>query len=246
MQIAGSTALVTGASKRIGRAIALSLAENGCNIAVHYLSSRGEAEETRDVIRGFGVRSQAIQADLGSPDECVRLWQESIEMLGAAPNILINNASAFRRATFDKTTAGDFDHAIAVNVRAPMLLAQGMARDLGQVATGKIVNINDRQKVYKSRFAYGITNAAMSGLTRSLAATLAPTIQVNELRLGPILPLSDDPRPGTPRMSPATLGPSRRMGQLDEVSHAVISLLENDHINGASLVVDGGLSLLDK
>ena len=242
MQIAGSTALVTGASKRIGRAIALSLAENGCNVAVHYLGSQGEAEETRDAIRGFGVRSQVIQADLELPDECVRLWQESIEMLGAAPNILINNASAFRRSTLDETTAGDFDQAIAVNVRAPMLLAQRMARDLGHAVTGKIVNINDRQKVYKSRFAYGITNAAMSGLTRSLAAT----IQVNELCLGPILPLTDDLRPGTPRMSPDTLGPSRRMGQLDEVSHAVISLLENDHINGASLVVDGGLSLLDQ
>ena len=135
---------------------------------------------------------------------------------------------------------------MAIKVRAPMLLAQMMARDLPEVDSGKIVNINDRRRVYKSRFAFGVANSAMSGLTRSLAAALAPQIQVNELRLGPILPLSDDQISDQSRLSPNTSGPAGRMGELDEVCRAVISLIENDYINGASLVVDGGLSVLNR
>ena len=237
---------MTGASKRIGRAIALSLAENGCDVAVHYLSSEEEAAETCEIARSFGVQGESIQADLAVPEQCAGLWQETTDKLAAVPNILVNNASSFGRATLDQTTVGDFDITMAVKVRAPMLLAQMMVRDLPESDTGKIVNINDRRRVYKSRFAFGIANAAMSGLTGSLAATLAPQIQVNELRLGPILHLSDDPTSGKSRLSPNTLGPAGRMGELDEVCRAVISLIENDYINGASLAVDGGLSVLNR
>ena len=246
MQIKGSTALVTGASKRIGRAIALALAEDGCNVAVHYLASNEEAAETRDIALSFGVRSESIRADLAVPEQCAGLWQETVEKLGAVPDILINNASSFGRATLDQTTVDEFDLTMAVKVRAPMLLARMMARDLAHEANGKIVNINDRRRVYKSRFAFGIANAAMSGLTRSLAATLAPQIQVNELLLGPVLPLSDGQTNRSSRLSPDTLGPARRMGELDEVCRAVVSLIENDYINGASLAVDGGLNLLNR
>ena len=246
MQINGSTALVTGASKRIGRAIAVALAQNGCNVVVHYFSSREEAAETRETIRSLGVTSEVVQADLASPEQCADLWQKTTEKLGAVPNILINNASSFGRATLDETAVAEFDVTIAVNVRAPMLLAQMMARDLPEPDAGKIVNINDRRRVYKSRFAYGIANASMSGLTRSLAAALAPRIQANELRLGPMLPLSDGQTSGESRISPKTLGPAGRMGELDEVCRAVVSLIENDYINGASLVVDGGLNVLNR
>lgn len=246
MKVRGSTALVTGASKRIGRAIASSLAANGCNVAVHYLRSEEEAAETVEIARDFGVHSHAIQADLASPDQCAELWQHATAKLGAVPSVVINNASSFGRATLDETTVGDFDVAMAVKVRAPMLLAQMMARDMPEADIGKIVNINDRRRVYTSRFAFGIANAAMSGLTRSLAAALAPQVQVNELCLGPILPLSDGQTSDASQISPDTLGPAGRMGELDEVCRAVISLIENDYINGASLVVDGGLSLLDR
>ena len=245
MNIEGSTAIVTGASKRIGRAIALSLAENGSNVAVHYRNSEAEAFETRDRVRSMGVESEAIRADLANPDECVRLCEDSADKLGAKPNIIINNASAFRRATLGETSAADFDHTMAVNVRAPMLLAQMMAEGLPAEEIGKIVNINDRRRVYKSRFVFGVSNAALSGMTKSLAASLAPQIQVNELCLGPILPLADEESSKQPRLSERSLGPAQRMGSLEEVCRAVISVLENDHINGASLALDGGLNALD-
>ena len=251
MKITGSTALVTGASKRIGRAIALSLAEEGCNVAVHYLGSHDEAIETCEAIRSLGVASESIRADLAKPTDCDRLWIETIDKLGASPNILINNASPFARADLARTSVSEFDNAIAVNVRAPMLLAQMMAQRMSENQIGKIVNINDIRSVYKSRFAYGVSNAALSGMTESLSVSLAPQIQVNELRLGPILPLSDEDTSDEdqsmqPSMAEQSLGPAQRMGSLTEVCRAVISLIENDYINGASLAVDGGLSVLNR
>ena len=205
---------MTGASKRIGRAIAVTLAENGCNVAVHYFGSHEEAAETCETIRRLGVRSESVQADLVSPEHCANLWQETTKKLGTVPSILINNASSFGRAILGETTVNDFDVTMAVKVRAPMLLAQMMARDLPTTYSGKIVNINDRRRVYKSRFAFGVANSAMSGLTRSLAAALAPQIQVNELRLGPILPLSDDQISDQSRLSPNTSGPAGRHGRV--------------------------------
>ena len=244
MNIDGSIALITGASKRIGRAIALALAAKGCNIAVHYHRSEHEALQTRDAVLSFGVKCAVVRANLAVVDECAGLWSEIAAELKATPDIIVNNASRFRRGTLNETTAEDFDQTLAVNVRAPMLLAQMMARDLSDGKIGKIVNINDRRRVYKSRFDYGVSNASLSGLTQSLAVSLAPRIQVNEVRLGPVLPLRDS---DAPILEPSnrTLGPAGRVGRVDEVSLAVIGLIDNDYINGTSLIVDGGLNLLE-
>ncbi|MCY4474878.1 MAG: SDR family oxidoreductase [Chloroflexi bacterium] len=245
MEISGSTALVTGASKRIGRGIALALAEKGCNVAVHYHVAEEDAMETRDLARALGVRSEVVGADLSSADECVSLWSRTVELLDDVPSVVINNASYFDRVGIEEMTPGDFDQAMAVNVRAPLLLAQAMARELPEYATGKIININDRRGVYRSRVAYSITNSALTGLTKTLAVSLAPRIQVNELRLGIILPLPDDEPVEPRRHADRTLGPASRMGTVDEVCQAVISIIGNDYINGASLNLDGGLSAID-
>ena len=245
MNIKGSTTLVTGASKRIGRALALSLAEKGCNVAIHYHVAAKDAIETRDLARALGVRSEIVGADLANADECVSLWSRTVELLDDVPSVVINNASYFNRVGIEELAPDDFDQAMTVNVRAPLLLAQAMAHDLPENAAGKIVNINDRRKVYRSRIAYSITNTALTGLTKTLAVSLAPRIQVNELRLGVILPLSDDEPIGPRRHADRTLGPASRMGTVDEVCQAVISIIGNDYINGASLNLDGGLGVID-
>ncbi len=245
MEIEGSTALVTGASKRIGKAIALRLAAHGCNVAIHYHNSRREAFETRDQARQLGVRSEAIPADLADPEQCARLWSQTVDVMGDVPCIVVNNASFFTRVGIQNVSAQAFDVAMGVNVRAPMLLAQFLDRDLPAENTGKIVSINDRRRVYRSRFTYSISNSALTGLTKALAVSLAPRIQVNELRLGVILPLSDAGSKDSASISDSTLGPAGRVGTLDEVSQAVTSVIGNDYINGASLTVDGGLSAID-
>lgn len=245
MEIQGATALVTGASRRIGRALALALANNGCNVAIHYNTSQAGALETRALVRERGIDGEVVQADLADSRECDRLWKETVDQMGTKPSILVNNASFFVRARLEDVSADAFDHAIAVNVRAPMLLAQKMSRDMSPDSVGKIFNINDRRQVYRSRFTYAITNTALTGMTKALAVSLAPRIQVNELRLGVITPLSDDRVDDVPSYSSRTLGPARRTGTLEEVSQAVISVIRNDYINGASISVDGGLSAID-
>ncbi len=245
MNIEGATAIVTGSGKRIGRALALALAAQGCSVAVHYNRSAREALETRDAVRELGAQSSVFQADLASAEQCRRLWEGVVKEMGAVPQIVVNNASAFTRSRLNEITPDDFDRVMAVNVRAPLLLAQMLERDLPHDVTGKIVNINDRRRVYSSRIPYGVSRVALSGLTRSLAVAMAPRIQVNELRLGVILPLSDDASGNEQSPSLATLGPAQRMGTLEEVQRAVISLIENDYLNGVSLSVDGGLSAVD-
>ena len=127
MEIAGSTALVTGASRRIGRALALALAQSGCNVAVHYRSDAAAALETREQARDFGIDCEVVQADLAVAGECDRLWFATVEKMGDVPNIIINNASHFDRTDLPSLTSQDFDLAMSVNVRAPLASRSGHA-----------------------------------------------------------------------------------------------------------------------
>ncbi len=239
MEIPGSTALVTGAARRIGREIALSLAAAGAEVAIHWHTSEREAEETVRQIRALGRRAEGLQADLSLPTGCQTLWDDATRSMGVSPRILVNNASRYEIAGFRETNAEVWDRAMAVNVKAPFLLARKLDNALEAGAQGKIVNINDTRRVYRSRFAYGVSNFALTGLTRSLAVNLASRIQVNELLLGPILPpvnAMPDAESGIDE-----LASTHQMEKLDAVSEAVIALIANDRINGASLRVDGGL-----
>jgi pteridine reductase len=128
---------------------------------------------------------------------------------------------------------------MAVNFRAPFLLAQAMLKGLPADGAGKVINLNDWRTARAKRFAYGTSKAALSGLTRSLAVAMAPRVQVNELALGAILPPADTAPRLTEQME-TNLGPAGRMGALNEVTQAVLSLIGNDFITGETLHIDGG------
>ncbi len=237
MQVAGSTALVTGAGRRVGRAIAVALAQAGAQVAVHYNRSDRDATETVEVARSFGARSELFKADLGDAGETVRLVGDVESSLGRI-SILINNASAFSKSTLNETSLDEWESYMAVNFRAPFLLAQAMQRSLLPDETGKVVSLNDWRTARANRFAYGVSKAALSGLTRSLAVAMAPNVQVNELALGAILPPADSLDETGERVAKAA--PAGRMGTLNEVSGAVLALIENDFITGETLHIDGG------
>lgn len=237
MQVSGSTALVTGGGRRVGRSIALALAQAGANVAVHYNRSEAEASETVELARSFGVRSETFKADLLIADETVRLMGDVESSLGAV-SILVNNASAFSKGTLNGTSLDEWESYMAINFRAPFLLAQVMQRGLSGDQTGKVVNLNDWRTARANRFAYGVSKAALSGLTKSLAVAMAPNVQVNELALGAILPPADSLDETGEQV--AKTAPAGRMGTLSEVSSAVISLIENDFITGETLHIDGG------
>lgn len=237
----GRSALVTGGAKRIGRALALALAEEGAAVVVHCLHSEEEARQTASDASEFGVPSAVVRGDLADPETCARLISQASAALGKPIDILINNASVFEQGSLESTQAEDWDLNQAVNVRAPFLLGQALARQ--QVQGGDIINLNDARALQfgPAHFAYTNSKAALHGLTKSMALSLAPELRVNELALGSVLP---------PEKSPAdyqhTLRddiPLRSFGSVNHVARAMLFLLENTMITGQTICVDGGLHL---
>ena len=237
MQLSGSTALVTGGGRRVGRAIVVALAQAGANVVVHHNRSKDDADESVKIARSFGVKSEALQADLADSDAVQNLLEQATASVGPV-NIIVNNASAFSKGTLTGTSVDEWDRYMAINFRAPFLLAKSMRNALGEAGHGKIISLNDWRTARADRFAYGVSKAALSGLTRSLAVAMAPNVQVNELALGAILPPADSLDETGERVSKNA--PAGRMGTLNEVTSAVISLIENDFITGETIHIDGG------
>ncbi len=236
MEVKGAVALVTGGARRVGRAITLALCERGANVAVHYRTSAEDAEETVASVEYLEGKAQPFQANLEKWEETAQLVTKIKDQFGGV-NIIVNNASTYERGMFDQADVEQWHKHMNVNVLAPFVLAKAMWENLPDSAHGKIVNIGDWRQYRARRFCYGVSKAALSGLTRSLAIALAPRVQVNELALGNILP-SVDAAPGGG--IPNNLGPSGRMGTLNELTQAMLSLIENDFITGETIRLDGG------
>ncbi len=242
----GKVALVTGAGKRIGRALALALGDAGCRVAVHYKGSEKDALETAALINSLAPGSEAviIQADLADPKQVETLVASVASRLGPL-EILINNASVFERTELKDVDVDSWDRHFAINVRAPFLLGQSMWKQLatnagGPDTPGKIISLNDWSTARPEQFAYGVTKSALSGLTRTLALALAPNIQVNEIALGAILPPANIDADRQREQIKIDLGPADRMGKLNEAADAVMMLVQNDFITGETINVDGG------
>lgn len=229
----------------MGRALALALGDAGCRVAVHYDTSGKDAQETADLINSLKPGSEAavFKADLEHPTEVESLANSVLERFGPV-QILVNNASIFDRTGLADVTTESWDRHFAINVRAPFLLAKAMNSQLTEGANGKIVNLNDWRTARPTRFAYGVSKTALSGLTRSLAVTMAPGVQVNEIALGAVLPPEDIPLDRPREEIKTNLGPADRMGTLNEVASAMLMLIQNDFITGETINVDGGRHLV--
>ncbi|MBI2966039.1 MAG: SDR family oxidoreductase [Chloroflexi bacterium] len=239
METRGRVALVTGAGRRVGKAVALALGQAGATVAVHYNTSKDGAEDTARTIGSAGGRARAIGADLASDRSLASLVPDVIREFGSL-DILVNSASIFRDVRLFETTDAEWDENFRVNVRAPFVLSREMARALNG-RPGKIVNLNDWKNARPKRFAYGVSKAALSGLTRSLALALAPAIQVNEVALGAIL-LPPGAEAAYEKVL-ASRAPAKRMGTPEEVAGAVLWLIGNDYVTGETVRVDGGQHL---
>jgi NAD(P)-dependent dehydrogenase (short-subunit alcohol dehydrogenase family) len=235
----GKVALVTGAGRRVGRALALALGDAGCRVAIHYGQSEQDALETASLIQSMGSEAITVQADLEDPAQVATLASSVNEQLGPI-EILVNSASIFDKIELADIDTENWDRHFAINVRAPFLLAQAMQSQLGSDSPGKIINLNDWRTARPTRFAYGITKSALSGLTRTLALSMAPHVQSNEVSLGAVLPPSDIPLDRPRDQIQIDLGPADRMGTLNEVADAMMMLIQNDFITGETINVDGG------
>jgi len=232
----GLRVLVTGAAKRIGRAIAIELSQRGFQVAIHYGTSRSSAEEASRECGGAPL----FQADLGRVDEIRRLFGEVRDQFGPL-DCLVNNAARF--ATIDPLdiTEADWDFIHDVNLKATFFCCQEAARQMKQNGSGRIVNISSLGgiRAWAEHAHYCASKAGVIMLTRALAKAFAPEITVNSVAPGVIG--FDDIDAGTQVMIDAT--PMRRPGKAIEVAEAVhFFLTAPDFITGQTLAVDGGLS----
>jgi pteridine reductase len=242
MELSGRTALVTGAALRVGRTIALRLAERGARVAVHYGRSAAAATVLVAELRAAGGTAEPFATDLTDAAAVVALAERVTAQLGPV-DVLVNNASIYERTPLAGLDASAWDRHLAVNLTAPYLLSLHLGRAMHARGAGKIVSIGDAgtERPYRGYLPYSVSKAAVMALTRGLAMELAPAVQVNCVAPGPILPPSGASPKDEARILART--PLGRFGGPDAVAAAVLYLLDADFVTGTTIVVDGGRSL---
>jgi len=245
-------ALVTGAGKRLGRAMALALAEDGYDVAVHYASSEGAAAETVAAIRDAGRRAVALQADLLQDDETSRLLPRAADALGGPITCLVNNASIFEEDSLETVTRDSWDRHMQSNLRAPVLLLQALAaqalppqRDTaGEPLAGAVaINMIDQRvrKLTPQFMSYTLAKSALWTLTQTAAQALAPQIRVNAIGPGPTLQGPRQPAADFAAQRAST--PLQRGAGTQEIVAALRYLVSAPAVTGQLICVDGGQHL---
>jgi NAD(P)-dependent dehydrogenase (short-subunit alcohol dehydrogenase family) len=236
------TVLVTGAAKRLGRAIALHLGKAGWSVAVHYNKSQAEAEETVSALHEIGVHAAALNADLSLEDDTQRLVARANQAVGPL-TALVNNASVFESDTLATMTRESWDKHIETNLRAPLVLAQNFAEQLPEIAEGAIVNLLDQRllKPTPQFLSYGVSKAGLHWLTVTLAQSLGPRIRVNAVAPGPTLRNARQSEVHFKRQQASTI--LGRGALPEEVAAATQYLLEARAVTGQMIAVDGGQHL---
>jgi len=243
MDLKGSTVFVTGAAKRIGKAIALAFAERGARLVVHYHTSEQEAGEVCDQICALGAPEPLlICADLSDPAEIDLLFERNPEI--GDISVLINSASIFYKTPIKEATPRNWSDFMSTNVMGPFYLARTIGLRLKeQKRDGLIVNLTDRsaKRPYADYAPYCASKAALENVTRSLAEELAPTVRVNSVAPGAILfPENYGQAEKDAILKAVPLG---RAGKPEDIAAACLFLAESDYVNGTTITVDGGRSL---
>jgi pteridine reductase len=242
MDLHGRVVLVTGGAKRIGRAIALRLAQKGASLAIHYRSSGDEAAELAESIQRDGSSAAAFQADLADPDQTSRLVPAVVDRLGRI-DVLINNASVFEPGRLEKMDVDQWNRHLAINATAPMILSQSAWPHLRKHG-GTIVNLLDAraEKPMTNHVAYGVSKEALRTLTLTLAKAMAPEVCVNGVAPGVAAWPDDYDEDLKERILKKV--PLQRVGGVDDVATAVKFLVcDGDYITGQIIAVDGGMSV---
>jgi NAD(P)-dependent dehydrogenase (short-subunit alcohol dehydrogenase family) len=243
MRTAPKTALVTGAAKRLGRAIALDLAHAGWDVAIHYNNSEAEARSAADAVRATGRKAALIKADLSHEAQAEGLMGRATVALGPV-TALVNSASLFEHDDWQTATRASWDAHMDTNLRAPFVLAQEFARALPDGMAGAIVNVID-QRVLKPTpqfLTYSLSKAGLYWLTTTLAQGLAPRIRVNAVGPGPTMRNERQSKADFARQRAATLLGAG--ADPEDVARAVRYLLEAPAVTGQMIAVDGGQHLV--
>jgi NAD(P)-dependent dehydrogenase (short-subunit alcohol dehydrogenase family) len=237
----GHVALVTGAAKRLGRAVALRLAQEGADVAIHYGKSAADAKEVVEEITKLGRRSAAFSAELTDIDAIRKLVGDVVAHFGRL-DILINSAANFLETKFAETPESTWDASLDTNLKAPFFCSQAAAPHLAKSGRGAIVNFSDIGGLmgWREFLPHSISKAGVIMLTRVLAKELAPNVRVNALAPGTITMPGDPPEWQSDFIKRA---PLQRSGRPEEIADAVMYLITAEFVTGHVLVIDGGRSL---
>lgn len=235
-------ALITGAAKRIGREIALSLASQGWSVAIHYHHSSAEAECLKEELTKYGTQVMTLQADLTDEAQVSAIIPQVNSQLGTI-TCLINNASGFINDTLATTTRSIWDTHMETNLRAPILLMQQFAQQLPPEHSGNIINMLDYvvRKLPESFFSYAISKSGLWAATQMLAMELAPWIRVNGIGPGHVMP--------SPRQSEASFvklsqrSPLQHSSSPEEICRTIAFILSSPSITGQMIALDSGMHL---
>ncbi len=243
MEIEGKVALVTGAAKRLGRSIALALAERGAELVIHYRDSEREAQELLALLKRAGGKPVAVRGDVSVAADVDRIVETAMQAFGRI-EILVNNAAIFYRTPFEKVTEEDWDRFLDVNLKGPFLLCRRIGGIMLRQGRGKIISLADLAglKVWAEYIPYSVSKAGLIALTQGLAKALAPAVQVNAVAPGAVLL----PEGTTPEERERAIRriPLDRLGTPEDIARAVVYLIRNDFITGEVLRLDGGQHLL--
>lgn len=239
MRLEGAAALVTGAGTRIGQAIAIGLAESGCDVAVHYHGSQQGADETARAVQKTGRRAEILQADLTDAQAARGLADRAAHALKRL-DIVVNSAAIMIRQPVETVTPESWDETLNLNLRAAFFVSQGAIAHLRRTK-GKIVNVADLAGLepWPSYVPHSVSKAGVVMLTKALARALAPDVAVNAIAPGAVL-LPDDWDAQSRGHIKATT-PLDRIGSPADVVAAMRFLLAGtDFVTGTILVIDGG------
>jgi pteridine reductase len=240
VQAGGRIALVTGAARRVGKAIALALADRGAHVVITYNTSGDEALATLGEIEARGVQGLALQANITRRGDVDAVVRQVLERFGRI-DILVNNASNYYKTPFETLSEEQWDDLLGTNLKGTFLVSKRVGDEMLKTGAGKIINLADWAgfRPYKDYLPYCVAKAGVIALTTALAKTLAPQIQVNAVAPGPVLlpeDFSDSLRQAVVRATPL-----KRIGAPSDIAQTVVFLVEgSDFITGAIIPVDGG------
>lgn len=243
MDLAGRVSLVTGSARRLGRELALALAGRGSKVAVHFHTSKEEAEDLVERIRREGGEAHSFGANLLQSSSSTDLIEAVTAHFGGI-HVLVNNASSFYPTTLGETSEEQWDDLLGVNLKAPFFCSQAAGLAMKRQGEGRIVNLADVAvlRPWPGYIPYSVSKAGLVALTRGMARALAPEVRVNAVAPGTILPPEGSTQEEMEGWKKGTL--LGRIGTPADLIGAVLFLLERgDYITGEVLLLDGGRHL---